>query len=397
MESLVESAVAVLKANDRGRYTVPSGKLYPHQWAWDSAFAAIGWSTFDVKRGLLELQTLLEGAWPDGRIPHIRFHDLGGDYFPGPAFWGTKDRSSISQPPLWAPAALRLLQRGADEDAVRKLLPAIERSHAWFLQARDPLGWSLVAMAHPWESGMDNSPAWDAALAQVNPEDAPPFQRVDKERVADAEQRPTDAEYQRYAALVAQIAAADFGMGSFAVYDPGFSAILAWADLALSQLAERLEEDAIARSASARAERVRAALIERLYQDGRFGFFDANRSRRATPDVIACFLPLLCGLPADIEQVLKEGLRDRFSTPYPLPTTAPSDPAFDPIRYWRGPSWVNINWLLDECMGGALRGPTLALIESRGFWEYYHPQTGEGLGTDGFTWTAALALDWLQG
>ena len=65
---LVERATAVLRANDRGRYTVPAGHLYPHQWAWDSAFAAIGWSVLDADRALVELETLLDGAWPDGRV-----------------------------------------------------------------------------------------------------------------------------------------------------------------------------------------------------------------------------------------------------------------------------------------------------------------------------------------
>ncbi len=41
--NLIDRATAVLRANDRGRYTVPAGHLYPHQWAWDSAFATIGW------------------------------------------------------------------------------------------------------------------------------------------------------------------------------------------------------------------------------------------------------------------------------------------------------------------------------------------------------------------
>ena len=63
-------AAAILRRHDRGTYTVPSSELYPHQWAWDSAFAAIGWAHIDPNRGLLELETLLAAQWPDGRVHH---------------------------------------------------------------------------------------------------------------------------------------------------------------------------------------------------------------------------------------------------------------------------------------------------------------------------------------
>ena len=59
MSSLLDDAVRVLKMNDRGRYTIPSARLYPHQWAWDSAFAAIGWAHVDPDRAIAELDALV--------------------------------------------------------------------------------------------------------------------------------------------------------------------------------------------------------------------------------------------------------------------------------------------------------------------------------------------------
>ena len=56
-----ESARAVLRANDRGGYTVPTDRLYPFQWNWDSGFVAMGWATFDEVRGFNEIEHLLEG------------------------------------------------------------------------------------------------------------------------------------------------------------------------------------------------------------------------------------------------------------------------------------------------------------------------------------------------
>ena len=37
-----------------------------------------------------------------------------------------------------------------------------------------------VTLYHGWESGMDNSPRWDAAYANVVPGDVPEYQREDK-------------------------------------------------------------------------------------------------------------------------------------------------------------------------------------------------------------------------
>ena len=42
----------------------------------------------------------------------------------------------------------------------------------------------------------------------------------------------------------------------------------------------------------------------------------------------------------------------------------------------------------------ALRAETRVLVE-QGFTEYYDPRDGTGIGGQGFSWSAALTLDWL--
>ena len=60
------AAQSILRANDRGGYTVPNGRVYPFQWNWDSAFVALGFDTFDRPRawteGDLEVLTALAAA-----------------------------------------------------------------------------------------------------------------------------------------------------------------------------------------------------------------------------------------------------------------------------------------------------------------------------------------------
>lgn len=394
MPSLRDRAVEVLRGNDRGRYTVPAPRLYPHQWTWDSAFAAVGWATLDLERALVELEAVFSGQWEDGRVPHILFHVPTKDYFPGPEIWGRDASSTISTPPVFALALRRLVERGLPAERVAPLLPAVERAHLFFYRHRDPLDWSLAAVVHPWESGRDNGIEWDGAMAAIDPDSAPPFERVDKKFVASPEERPTDETYSRFIAIVDGIRRSGFGAGPFAVYDPCTSALLAKGEEDLAWLAR---EAGVESDAGARAERVRSALVQRLWDEpsGRFRFHDAHAGRDATPDVLAAYMPLILDLPEAVRARLHAGLRQSFAVSWPLPSTSPSEAAFQQRCYWRGPSWVNMNWLLAPVVGPELRDRTLELIEQSGFWEYFDPHSGDGLGTDQFTWTAALVLDWL--
>jgi glycogen debranching enzyme len=78
-------------------------------------------------------------------------------------------------------------------------------------------------------------------------------------------------------------------------------------------------------------------------------------------------------------------------------------PDFDTLRYWRGPIWINVNWLLRRGMqlhgfhheAEDLRTAMLRLVHRSGHHEYFHPRTGEGIGAPAFSWTAALSLDLL--
>jgi hypothetical protein len=42
-----------------------------------------------------------------------------------------------------------------------------------------------------------------------------------------------------------------------------------------------------------------------------------------------------------------------------------------------------------------IRDEVITLVRKEGYREYYHPFTGEGLGGNNFSWTAALVLDLL--
>jgi glycogen debranching enzyme len=401
----------VLAANWTGSSTVPSRRQYPHQWGWDAAYIAIGWSWIDPARAALEIESLLAGQWEDGRVPHIVFHpDVPDDaYFPGPSFWGGTT-SGLTQPPLHARAALEVAARGAGDDFLRSVFAPLSRQHAYLAGRRDRGGGGLAAIVHPWESGLDNSPAWDAPLAAVElpPGGVEPYERRDRRHV-DASERPSDLDYDRFVFLAGAYrdgGYADDGAREFLVEDPLFNAIWLWSTHALAEIAARVGEDPAPFRSSAR--RIHHALLERLWDGERFRPRDLRTNRLLDSRTIQGLAPLLDpDLPGEIVDALVSELRSpHFRGPSGI-AVASSDvlaPTFERRRYWRGPVWANLNWLLSRALdqhgrqdhAADLRRTTLGLVERAGLREYFDPVTGEGLGADDFSWTAAAVIDMLR-
>jgi len=414
-ENLIEQARAILRRNDRGGYTVPTERLYPFQWNWDSAFVAMAWSTFDEARAFTEVERLLQGQWDDGLVPHIVFHAPSDDYFPGPAVWGvqhTPPTSGITQPPVLATAMRRLLDaardRAAAESRVAAIYPRLLASHRWWQHARDPAHSGIVSTLHPWETGMDNSPAWDAALARVPTDTITPVQRRDTTHV-DASMRPRADEYQRYIHLVDLFRDAGWqpdrmlAKSPFRVADIATNSILLRAERDLFALAQRFGAAGDATEIAERIERMQAA-IARLWspRHNLFLSFDHAASTPIDAATSAGLLPLFGGAAhaAQVRAMIATLQRWANSVRYLVPSTAPDDARFDPLRYWRGPVWPAVNWMLGEglsqagetTMAAQVRDTMRGLIARAGFREYFDPRDGRGLGGANFTWTAAIFL-----
>ncbi|HET6772713.1 MAG TPA: hypothetical protein VFH36_05340 [Acidimicrobiales bacterium] len=434
MDRLAAEAIGVLRANDRGTWTRPSPRLYPHQWSWDAAFVAVGWAHFAPERALAELRSLFRGQWADGMVPQIVFDGSValGAYEPRHRTWATAGlcppgvaTSGICQPPVHAIALDRMrtivAARGDGtsalvDAAIAELYPRLAAWHRWLHTARDPDGTGLVTVFHPWESGLDNSPRWDEALAVLAVDEHTARPRPDLVHVADASQRPTDDEYRRYHALVRSLV--DLGYDPVAAYrshpfrvaDVLFTAVLAAADDALAGLADVAGRPDAVDGHRADADLARRGL-DACWQPDRCACLDRDlvADRWVRADTIAGFAPLVAGCDRDRRDALAARLAGpsfagapglRWALP---PSTAVDDSAFDPCSYWRGPTWPVITWLLwwaldrDGCHGPAeaLRTAAIAQLRAGGCSEYAHPITGEPLGSTAQSWTAAVALDWL--
>ena len=179
------------------------------------------------------------------------------------------------------------------------------------------------------------------------------------------------------------------------------TAVLIMAEEAMVEIAEELGEIDFSLRARSRAIRLRLGL-HALWDEksGRYGFLDNRQQYLQSPDVLAAYMPLVLEQDPHRRSLLLENLSARYLTPTPLPSTAPTDPGFVPQSYWRGPVWWCQAWLLLPSLPARLqeviKRRLLDCVEEAGFWEYFHPLTGEGLGSPSFTWTAALTLDWLM-
>lgn len=422
-------AVDTLDANWEHDHTVPSRTLYPHQWSWDSAFIAIGLAHVRPERAWRELASLFRAQWADGRVPHIVFNPAlrVGAYFPGPEMWrstnaqGTPgvDTSGLVQPPVHALAALLAYQRAPDPAglaALRQLYPALVAQQRYLADRRDVAGDGLVCIVHPWESGLDNSPAWDEPMAAVGAEAAVmrAYRRHDTAH-ADAAHRPTDLDYARYLAIVAAYrdhGYADRGLADghpFLVECPLFNAAFGAAEHALAEIAALVGDDPGPHRA--RATRVTEALVRRLYDPdtGTFQPRDLRTDRLVSARTVLGLTPLILpDLPTrQADALVVEARSARFGVARhmerPLPTYDRTAPDVEPLRYWRGPSWLNTGWLVRRGLlahghpdlAAGLRRSMIGLVAGAGCHEYFHPDTGVGLGSPAFSWTAALLLDLL--
>jgi glycogen debranching enzyme len=414
-----ERAAAVMRGNDRGRYTIPTKGLYPFQWNWDSCLTALGLRHLDEDRAWTEIETLMEHQWPDGMVPHIVFHVDDEGYFPGSAVWRTNrpvPTSGITQPPVLGFVLKRLFTEARDKEMARRraldLVPKAAAWHRWFYANRDPDGTGLVAILHPWESGRDNSVDWDQALARVPTEGVDPYVRRDTQHV-DASQRPQKSEYDRYLWLVQCFR--DLGWDNarlhdaspFKVVDPGFNAILVRSDSDLGDLADLLGLADLAAEARLRVTKARAAFGQ-LWSEkhGQFVCLDRASGDLVDSASIGGLIPVFATLGTTEQQRAIAGriAQWRAATRLGIPSHDPADPRFEPRRYWRGPAWLVVNTMIADGLeraglteaAAAVDADSLACIETGGYAEYYDVMTGDGLGGDTFTWTAAMVVELLH-
>ena len=402
-------ARTVLRENDRGGYTVPTDALYPYQWNWDSAFAALGFAEFDLSRAWKEIETLFKGQWDNGMLPHIIFHQIDERYFPGPDEWrgrGPIPSSCISQPPVAASIIRQIWEKNVafGDKQVRRLFPKLVQWHRWFMNWRCDNG--VIFVTHPWEAGRDNAPDWDDAMAAINPKNIAPYQRRDTSHV-DPNMRPTKYDYDRYIWLLSQGRKYRWDentlkkIRAFRVADPTLNFILLRANRDLMNIGLALGQniDEIKSWISIQEEGVHKLWNSEISS---YDSFDLRTGKFAGSISNASFMCWYGGIYD--ERMLSQFDRIMSKVNYGMPSHDPDSVRFDRKRYWRGPTWAVMNMMIGIGLKDAgeieraelVKFQTNLAISQKGFAEYFDPIDGTPAGGSTFTWTAAVWLGWAK-
>ena len=289
--------------------------------------------------------------------------------------------------------------------------------HRWLHDYRDADNTGLVSIVHPWESGTDDSPRWLEILDGIDPSGLGEFARGDT-RYVDALERPYPHDYQRFIYLIDLFRRSAYDQGAiiadspFLVQDVLFNAILYRADKDLKALGDAIGEDTSVIEGWIR--RMAEGFNRRFWDEGAglYYDFDVRHQKKIQISTGITFLPLFAGLAS--EEHAERLIHEHYHHPnhyavdsqvkYQLTSASKDLQGWDPRRYWRGPVWILLNWLVYHGLldygytaeAARLCDDSLALMSKSGFREYYDPRDGTGCGSERFSWSAALAIDWLS-
>ena len=273
------------------RWTTPDRWPHRRMWLWDSVFHAIGWRHLDVPLAREMISAVLDHQRADGFIPHMMDPHKG---------------SPMTQPPVLALGVALVQEKEAAPDWLAEVYPKLEAYLRWDMANRDSDGGGLLEWdiegdpnCRSGESGMDNSPRFDSAT------------RLDA----------TD-----------------------------FNAFLAHECEWMAMFARQLRRSSEAESWSAQATRLNSLIREKLWSPNHRFFMDYDVERGHPSDILACsgFMPLLSGAATREQAAALVGhLRNpaTFGTAFPIPSVAACHGDVYQKDMWRGPTWINMNWL----------------------------------------------------
>ena len=414
MKFVINKAKKTLLNNRRRGYTLPTNnKLYPAQWNWDSGFIALGYSYFNLNFALKEINTLLDGQWKDGMVPHILFHNTKTNYYPNYTAWncGNKIHSSgITQPPILATILKEILIKNKINKTqllnIKEIIQKIRKYHEWFIKFRDPKKKGLVSILHPWESGYDNSSIWDEPMSQVKVEKGLKYKRGDI-KVVNPEQRPLSKDYDRYVTIKNHLKANKYNpnklykISKFNVIDVGFNSIFL---RALKDLLILLNKYNIDTSTLTKYIKKSETQIVKLYNSKKniFYAYDVKNKKKITVPSITNFFILYADINNNLlnKKIIKSLKNYNKGKKYLFSSIKPEHKSFEEKRYWRGPIWINCNWIVyqglknkDKIFSDYIKHKTIDLLNKKGFHEYYSCKNGNAMGAYNFSWSAALYLD----
>ena len=277
------------------RWTTPDRWPHRNMWLWDSVFHAIALRHVDFDFAKDAIRAVFAGQDENGFIPHFATPD---------------GKSSVTQPPVLGYGIAKLLEIKDDRDFLAEVYPKNQKFLNWCMANRDRDRDGLLEYfiddrptCRCGESGMDNSSRFD-----------------------------------RSAALDA----------------PDFNAFYSRECLFMSHFAEMLDLPADAAKWKRRTDSINRLMNDKLWDDkaGLYVDFDIEKKCRSKILSSAGFLPLISGAPTpEMAKKMVALLRDpeKFGTKLPIPSIARDSEVYS-TDMWRGPVWININFMVAEAL-----------------------------------------------
>lgn len=318
----------------------PSKANFYGIWPWDTCFQTLGYQHLDMELAQNQIRLLLDGQLENGMLPDIIHHRAV--------------KATCTKPPVEAWAAWRLYEKSRDLRFLKDVYPGLVRINQWWRRERDYDKDGICQYNHYWDGGWDNSPVYDKGMPVESPD--------------------------LNAHLIVQMDR-------------------------LSRIAGELGYAEECRSWKEEAMKLTERLIAHSYDSDK-GYFLA---RKDTTHEYVDTLTLINVLPLiipDLDRAIVKRLVEHLTNPeqfwgrYGLPTVAYNDPRYSE-DYWRGPIWLNMNFVMIEALlqhgypeeAIVLRDRTLQVVaENNGLLENYDSTTGKGQNAELFGWTTAVYI-----
>lgn len=293
--SVMKGQVCLPEGAISHRWTTPDRWPHKDMWLWDSVFHAIGWRHIDPVLARDMIDAVFDGQQADGFIPHQNSP--------------TRRPSNYTQPPILSYGVKLVTEILPDVEWVRRSYAKLSAYIEWDLANRDKDGVGLVEWfiegdptSRSGESGMDNSPRFD-------------FHYPTRLAVVD---------FNSYLALECEV---------------------------LSEFANALGYTQDAALWQEKRDKLCSLINRHLWSDEHqfYSDYDPASDMRSPVLSSAGFLPLICGAATpERAAALARHLRDSemFATAFPVPSITVRDKEHYSKDMWRGPTWVNVNWLI---------------------------------------------------
>ncbi len=319
----------------------PSRGEYPTHFLWDSCFQN------------LALEYLNPRLAKDSLLMYHHYQRVDGKF---PQFLcSTWARPHETQPALIGWATMRIVNNAKEKDMdfIEKMFSALEKNNQWWLNQRMTRH-GVLYCPHGLETGQDDSPRFDNG----------PILALDMNSYLLSQMRAT------------------------------------------AELAKILGNEKAVEKWTKKADILAENMIRVMYDSEQNMFFDADpvTAERRTLWSASGFLPLWAGVDigeAKAKAMIKDHLLNekKFFGRIPLPCIAYDQAEYKPEKWWRGPTWMSLSWMVNEVLlkyGFEAEHRHVCeafhemILKDGNLRELFNSQTGEGLGAYDQGWTAAV-------